>query len=89
MKLRPGYGMARRGADDVALRHVQADRAIVRADQLAGPFHQAREQRLERKLAGDLLDHLRQQLELRSDIGNAGNGWTVDGGGHGPGRLRA
>jgi len=89
VKLRPGYGMARRGADDVALRHVQPDRAVVRANQLAGTFHQPREERLERELAGDLLDHLRQQLELCSDVGIDVNRGTVDGGGHEPGRLRA
>jgi len=49
----------------------------------------AREERLERELAGDLLDHLRQQLELCSDVGIDVNRGTVDGGGHEPGRLRA
>ena len=64
--------MARRSADDVALGHVQTDRAIVRADQLARPLDEPREQRLERELAGNVLDHLRQQFQLRADVGVAG-----------------
>ena len=59
VQLRLRDGMARRRADDVALGHVQPDCTVVCADELAGPFHQPREQRLERELAGDLLDHLR------------------------------
>jgi hypothetical protein len=59
-----GDRMARSGTDDVALGDVQTDDAVVGTDQPAGTFDHAGEQRLERQLAGNLLDHLRQQIEL-------------------------
>jgi hypothetical protein len=74
--------VTRRSADDVALGHVQADRAVVRADQFAGTLDEAREQRLERELTRYLLDHLREQLELRANVGGAWGGRVVADGGH-------
>ena len=51
------------GANDIALRHVQADGAVVGPDQPAGRFDQARQQWLQFQFRGHVLDHLAQRIE--------------------------
>ena len=50
------------GADHVALGHVQADHAVVGADQIARALDDARQQRFQREFARYLLNHLGEKF---------------------------